>query len=47
MVDYISFKGGTNPQNVSEAGVEADLDTQFAYGTSETLPRSLSLLMPV
>lgn len=38
--EVISVKGGINSQNVSEAGVEADLDTQFAYGLAFPIPRT-------
>ncbi|KAI0925655.1 hypothetical protein AcV5_008333 [Taiwanofungus camphoratus] len=34
----ISINGGTNNQNLSDAGAEADLDTQFAFGISYPTP---------
>ncbi|KAL5530094.1 hypothetical protein ACEPAF_6351 [Sanghuangporus sanghuang] len=35
---FISVAGGQNSQNVSEAGVEANLDTQFAFGLTFPTP---------
>ncbi|KAL0580736.1 hypothetical protein V5O48_001294 [Marasmius crinis-equi] len=32
--EFISVKGGQNSQNASEAGIEANLDVQFAFGLS-------------
>ncbi|KAI3616687.1 tripeptidyl peptidase [Moniliophthora roreri] len=32
--EFISVKGGENSQNLSEAGAEANLDVQFAFGLS-------------
>lgn len=32
--------GGQNSQNASDAGVEANLDTQFAYGLTFPTPRT-------
>ncbi|KAL0581860.1 hypothetical protein V5O48_000228 [Marasmius crinis-equi] len=32
--EFISVKGGKNSQNISEAGSEANLDVQFAFGLS-------------
>ncbi|KAH8114716.1 tripeptidyl peptidase A [Phellopilus nigrolimitatus] len=34
----VSVNGGQNPQNVSEAGDEADLDVQFAFGLTFPTP---------
>lgn len=36
--NYTSIKGGQNSQNLSEAGIEANLDVQFAYGLSWPTP---------
>ncbi|KAL0950239.1 hypothetical protein HGRIS_010224 [Hohenbuehelia grisea] len=35
---FISVKGGLNDQNISEAGAEANLDVQFAFGISFPTP---------
>ncbi|KAK2463896.1 hypothetical protein APHAL10511_004068 [Amanita phalloides] len=35
---FVSVKGGTNPQNPSQAGIEANLDVQFAFGLSHPIP---------
>ncbi|KAF9464795.1 tripeptidyl peptidase A [Collybia nuda] len=35
---FISVKGGLNSQNLSEAGIEANLDVQFAFGLSYPTP---------
>jgi tripeptidyl-peptidase-1 len=35
---FQSVNGGTNPQNLSQAGDEADLDVQFAFGLSHPIP---------
>ncbi|KZP29427.1 hypothetical protein FIBSPDRAFT_1038818 [Athelia psychrophila] len=35
---FISVANGTNPQNVSEAGVEADLDMQYTIGLASGVP---------
>ncbi|KLO19908.1 tripeptidyl peptidase A [Schizopora paradoxa] len=35
---FVSINGGQNSQNVSEAGAEADLDTQFAFGLTFPTP---------
>ncbi|KAF8897765.1 tripeptidyl peptidase A [Infundibulicybe gibba] len=35
---FISVAGGLNSQNLSEAGVEANLDVQFAFGLSHPTP---------
>ena len=32
------MKGGQNSQNISEAGVEANLDVQFAFGLTFPTP---------
>jgi tripeptidyl-peptidase I len=32
------FEGGTNPQTPADAGVEANLDTQFGFGLSHPIP---------
>ncbi|KAF9266299.1 tripeptidyl peptidase A [Marasmius fiardii PR-910] len=32
--EFVSVKGGINSQNLSEAGIEANLDVQFAFGLS-------------
>ncbi|KAF9021533.1 tripeptidyl peptidase A [Hymenopellis radicata] len=36
--ELISVKGGINSQNSSEAGVEANLDVQFAFGLTHPIP---------
>lgn len=39
----LSFiEGGLNDQNASLAGIEANLDTQFAFGISHPIPVTLS-----
>ncbi|KAK0461798.1 peptidase S8/S53 domain-containing protein [Desarmillaria tabescens] len=38
--DFISVKGGLNDQNISLAGVEANLDVQFAFGLAFPIPRT-------
>ncbi|KAF8655338.1 hypothetical protein AX16_003111 [Volvariella volvacea WC 439] len=35
---FISVKGGLNNQTLEEAGAEADLDVQFAFGLSHPIP---------
>ncbi|KAF5388188.1 hypothetical protein D9615_000691 [Tricholomella constricta] len=35
---FISVNGGLNSQNLSEAGAEAGLDVQFAFGLSHPIP---------
>ncbi|KAF8914260.1 subtilisin-like protein [Gymnopilus junonius] len=35
---FVSVKGGLNTQNLSQAGGEANLDTQFAFGLSHPIP---------
>ncbi|EJD01556.1 tripeptidyl peptidase A [Fomitiporia mediterranea MF3/22] len=35
---FISVNGGQNSQNISDAGVEANLDTQFAFGLTFPTP---------
>ncbi|KAG6910783.1 hypothetical protein DXG01_007671 [Tephrocybe rancida] len=35
---FLSVNGGTNSQNLSEAGAEAGLDVQFAFGLSHPIP---------
>ncbi|KAG6845432.1 hypothetical protein H0H87_009339 [Tephrocybe sp. NHM501043] len=35
---FVSVKGGLNNQTLSEAGVEAGLDVQFAFGLSHPIP---------
>jgi len=35
---FISVKGGLDPQNASDAGGEANLDTQFAFGLTFPVP---------
>ncbi|GLB34137.1 putative protein CC1G_01435 Coprinopsis cinerea okayama7 130 [Lyophyllum shimeji] len=35
---FLSVKGGLNSQNLSEAGAEAGLDVQFAFGLSHPIP---------
>ncbi|RDB20087.1 Tripeptidyl-peptidase sed2 [Hypsizygus marmoreus] len=35
---FLSVKGGLNSQNLSDAGVEAGLDVQFAFGLSHPIP---------
>ncbi|KAF8076737.1 subtilisin-like protein [Lyophyllum atratum] len=35
---FHSVKGGLNSQNISEAGAEAGLDVQFAFGLSHPIP---------
>ncbi|KAF4619781.1 hypothetical protein D9613_004978 [Agrocybe pediades] len=36
--DFIPIKGGLNNQTLSEAGAEANLDVQFAFGVSHPIP---------
>ncbi|KAI5119608.1 hypothetical protein M0805_005778 [Coniferiporia weirii] len=36
--DFVSVNGGQNSQNISEAGDEADLDVQFAFGLTFPTP---------
>ncbi|PAV21239.1 tripeptidyl peptidase A [Pyrrhoderma noxium] len=36
--EFISINGGQNSQNISEAGVEANLDVQFAFGLTFPTP---------
>ncbi|KAF5388189.1 hypothetical protein D9615_000690 [Tricholomella constricta] len=36
--EFISVKGGLNNQTLSEAGAEANLDVQFAFGLSHPIP---------
>ncbi|KAK2463913.1 hypothetical protein APHAL10511_004085 [Amanita phalloides] len=35
---FISIKGGINSQNKSKAGIEANLDVQFAFGLTHPIP---------
>lgn len=37
--------GGLNSQNSSQAGSEANLDTQFAFGLSHPIPVSMIILV--
>ena len=34
----ISVANGTNPQNVSDSGIEATLDIEFSFGVAGTVP---------
>ncbi|KAJ8086984.1 hypothetical protein PM082_005809 [Marasmius tenuissimus] len=36
--EFISVKGGINSQNLSESGLEAGLDVQFAFGLAYPIP---------
>lgn len=41
---FISVKGGLNDQNLTNAGAEAGLDVQFAFGLSHPIPVNTTLL---
>lgn len=38
MIDCVLIPGGQNSQNLSESGIEAAIDTQFAYGLTYPTP---------
>ncbi|PCH42074.1 tripeptidyl peptidase A [Wolfiporia cocos MD-104 SS10] len=38
--EVIYINGGENSQNLSDAGIEADLDTQYAFGLTYPTPRT-------
>ena len=38
------FEGGTNNQTPADAGDEANLDTQFAFGLSHPIPVRIYVL---